>query len=221
VAIKRKAAWPHQILIVDDHPVAREGLRARVEKQPDLRVCAETADINEAFRLVAATNPDLAIIDLTLKTGHGLELVKRIKSRYPKTRMLVWSMHPENLYAERALQAGAMGYISKEDATENIIAAIHCILDGQVYLSATMSQRLLKKAVAGRVDEAPIEGLSDRELQTFELVGQGLSTDQIAAKMHLSPKTILTYRSRIKEKLKVEKASELVQRAIQWHMESP
>jgi DNA-binding NarL/FixJ family response regulator len=209
-----------RILIVDDHPVVREGLCARLAKQPDLEVCAETGDFTEALELIGTADPDIAIIDLSLKTGHGLELIKRFKARKPGVRILVWSMHPDSLYAERALHAGALGYVNKENATEQIIEAIHRLCEGKVYLSEPMAQRILTHAAADAAEVSPLENLSDRELETFELLGQGLDTAQIAQKMCLSPKTVETYRARIKEKLHVRKGSELMQRAVQWVMEN-
>jgi DNA-binding NarL/FixJ family response regulator len=209
-----------KILIVDDHPVVREGLSARLEKQPDLQVCGQTGDFNEALQLIATADPDIAIIDLSLKTGHGLELIKRIKARKPSVRILVWSMYPDSLYAERALHAGAMGYVNKENATDQIIEAIRRLQEGKIFLSEPMAQRLLSHAAADAAKISPLESLSDRELETFELLGQGMDTIQIAAKMGLSPKTVETYRARIKEKLRLRKSTELMQRAVQWVMEN-
>jgi DNA-binding NarL/FixJ family response regulator len=209
-----------KILIVDDHPVVREGLAARLEKQPDLEVCGQTGDFAEALQLAADLDIDVAVIDLSLKSGHGLELIKRIKARKPSVRVLVWSMHPDSLYAERALHAGALGYVNKENATEQIVDAIRRIQEGKVYLSEPMAERILSHATTDAMVISPLESLSDRELETFELVGQGLDTAQIAVKMCLSPKTVETYRARIKEKLQLRKGSELMQRAVQWVMEN-
>src|SRR5207244_1700398 len=134
----RAARQSVRVLIVDDHPVVREGLSARLEKQPDLEICGQTGDFSEALELAATLNPHIAIIDLSLKTGHGLELIKRIKAQKSSVRILVWSMHPESLYAERALRAGALGYVNKENATEQIIEAIRCLQEGKVFLSEPM-----------------------------------------------------------------------------------
>ena len=208
-----------RILIVDDHPAVREGLALRIAGQPDLEVCGEAADVVEALHLIATTQPDVAIIDLALKTGNGLDLIKRVKARNDSVRMLVWSMYNESLYAERALRAGAMGYINKEHATDQIITAIRCVLEGKVYLSEPMSSKLLGRLVHGdgaQVGRSPVESLSDRELEAFELMGQGLSTEQIAATMHISPKTVETYRARIKEKLGLSNITELVHQAARW-----
>src|SRR5262249_46561443 len=170
----------------------------------------------EAIQKVEETKPDLAIIDLTLKNGHGLELIKRLKASHPLVKILVWSMHPESLYAERAFRAGAQGYVNKENATEDIIRAIHQVLKGETYLSESAA-RMLPMALAGTA--SPLERLSDRELETFELLGKGMNTQQIAARLHLSPKTVETYRARIKDKLHLDSGTELMQHAMQWVME--
>ncbi|MGP0065948.1 MAG: response regulator transcription factor [Isosphaeraceae bacterium] len=212
-----------KVLIVDDHPTVREGLGIRISRQPDLEVCGEAADVAEALELVATAKPDVAVIDISLKTGSGIDLIKRIKARDPSVRMLVWSMYNENLYAERALRAGAMGYIDKEQATDKIIDAIRHVLAGKVYLSESMADRFLHRTVGsggGGMDRPAVESLSDRELEVFQFIGQGLVTQQIAVKMHVSPKTVETYRSRIKEKLSISTAGELIRRALQWGAEN-
>ncbi len=225
MSIQPKAAPPvmSRILIVDDHPTVREGLAVWIGRQPDLVVCGEAANTAEALQLLASLSPDVAVIDISLRDGNGIDLIKRIKARGDPVRMLVWSMYPEGLYAERAVRAGAMGYINKEQGTERIVEAIRRVREGKVYLSETMAEQLLKHAV-GRKDEptetSPVEGLSDRELEVFRLIGQGLTTHQIGEKMHVSPKTVETYRARIKGKLGVSRGSELVQRAVQWVMEN-
>jgi DNA-binding NarL/FixJ family response regulator len=217
--MKSKAA---KILIVDDHPVVREGLSLRINHQSDLKVCGEAAGVHEALRLVAATSPDVALIDLSLKDGDGLDLIKRIRARDDHVRLLVCSMYSEALYAERALRAGAVGYINKEYATDKVIEAIRQVLAGKLYLSEETTERLLRRSV-GSSDEAPagspVEILSDRELQIFRLLGEGLATIQVADRLHLSPKTVETYRARIKEKLGLDSGPELVQRAVRWVLE--
>src|SRR5208283_1254069 len=155
-----------RILIVDDHPAVREALALRIGRQPDLEVCGEAADISEALRLVSDTSPDLAVVDISLKTGCGLDLIKRIKDRNDRIRMLVWSTHSESLYAERALRAGALGYINKDQATDKIVEAIRRVLEGKVYLSEAMTETMLQRAVGvGREEgaRAPLDGLADRE----------------------------------------------------------
>lgn len=213
----KSRAGQSKILIVDDHQAVREGLALRLSQQPDLLVCGEAGEVSEAIHQVEETRPDLAIVDLTLKNGHGLELIKRLKSRHPAIKILVWSMHPESLYAERVFHAGALGYVNKEHATEEIITAIHRVLNGETYLSESAA-RYLPMALAGATF-SPMDKLSDRELETFELLGQGMNTQQIAGRLHLSPKTVETYRARIKEKLDLDNGTELLQRAMQWVME--
>jgi len=209
-----------RILIVDDHPAVREGLALRIEGQPDLEVCGQAADVPEALRAVPATRPDIAVVDISLKSGNGLDLIKRLKTHPHPVRILVWSMHGENLYAERALRAGAAGYITKEEATDQIIEAIRQVRDGKVYLSDRMKEHMLKRAVthAANPIRSPVEDLSDRELEVFQMIGQGLDTQSIAKKMFLSPKTVETYVSRIKKKLDLASSRELLQRAAQWEM---
>lgn len=212
---------PHatRILIVDDHPAVREALALRIAREADLDVCGEAGDLPEALKLVAETQPDLVVIDMGLKSGSGLELIKRLKSRDSSMRMLVWSMFSEALYADRALRAGAHGYITKDHATEKIIEAIRRVREGKVYLSEPMTERVMTRAVGSSSarDRLPtVEQLSDRELEVFQMIGEGLDTRQVAAKMKLSPKTVETYRSRIKEKLDLKTANELTHRAIHW-----
>ncbi|MBI1850262.1 MAG: response regulator transcription factor [Planctomycetes bacterium] len=211
-----------RILIVDDHPLVRDGLAGRISKQPDLEVCGEAADVPGALRLVASTKPDLAIIDISLKGGDGLDLIKQVRARKFETKMLVASMYDEILYAERALRAGAMGYINKQELPEDMIDAIRQVLAGQIYLSAQMRNRLLQRTV-GRGPVAirsPIESLTDRELEIFQLIGRALTTRQIAEKLHLSIKTIETHRERLKMKLKAKNAAELSRQAVAWTIEN-
>lgn len=209
-----------KILIVDDHPAVREGLALRIAGQPDLEVCGQAADVPEALRALPATRPDIAVVDISLKNGNGLDLIKRLKTHPHPVRILVWSMHGENLYAERALRAGAEGYITKEEATDQIIEAIRQVRDGKIYLSERMKEQFLKRAVANAANpvRSPVEDLSDRELEVFQMIGQGSDTQAIAKKMFLSPKTVETYISRVKKKLDLATSRELLQRAAQWEM---
>ncbi len=214
-----KSPHPTRILIVDDHPAVREALALRIAREPDLEVCGEAGDLPEALKLAAEAHPDLVVIDMGLKSGSGLELIKRLKSRNDSMRMLVWSMFSESLYADRALRAGAHGYITKDHATDKIIEAIRRVREGKVYLSEPMTERVMTRAVGnavGRECLPTVEQLSDRELEVFQMIGEGLDTRQVAAKMKLSPKTVETYRSRIKEKLNLRTANELTHRAIHW-----
>jgi DNA-binding NarL/FixJ family response regulator len=210
-----------RILIVDDHPVVREGLALQLANQPDLEVVGEAEDIPHALQKAGATRPDLVIVDITLKNGNGLDLIRRLRARDEDVKLLVWSMHPENLYAERAIRAGAQGYLHKGQATSKLLEAIRTVLAGRVFISGDMTDHLLKRVVGvGQRDLSPIERLSDRELEAFKLMGEGLTTDRIAARMFVSPKTVETYRARIKEKLGLSNVTELVQRATQWVMEN-
>jgi DNA-binding NarL/FixJ family response regulator len=211
-----------RVLIVDDHPVVREGLTAQILAQPDLEVCGEAEDAAGALALVESARPHVGVIDISLKTGNGIDLIKRITARHASVRTLGWSMYPDNLYAERALRAGAMGYVHKGRATREIIEAIRSVLAGKVFLSEELSGEPLHRLVGGgskKLDRSPVEALSDRELEAFELMGQGLSTRQVAKHMHVSSKTVETYRARIKEKLGLSNFSEVIQRAAQWVLE--
>ena len=211
----------YKILVVDDHPIVRRGLRELVADEPDLEVCGEAEDVAQALEQVEATRPDVVIVDLTLKGGHGLELIQDIKSRNERIKMLVSSMHDESLFAERALRAGASGYISKQESPEKIIDAMRQILRGEIYLSSRMATRLLHRISTGEpLNKTPIESLSDRELEVFEMIGQGLSTKQIARKLDLSHKTIETHREKIKSKLNLKNSTELSRHATQWTLEN-
>ena len=212
-----------RVLIVDDHPAVREALAMRIGRQSDLEVCGEAADLSEALRLVADTQPDVAVIDISLKTGCGIDLIKRIKDRNDTVRMLVWSTHSESLYAERALSAGALGYINKDQATDKIVEAIRRVLEGKVYLSDAMVETMLHRTVGGgreEVTRSPLDALADRELEVFRLIGQGVKTAEIAERLHLSVKTIETYRDRIRAKLDLNDGTELVHYATKWMLEN-
>jgi DNA-binding NarL/FixJ family response regulator len=211
-----------RIVIVDDHPSTREGLKMRIELEDDLEVCGQAVDVEDALLLIRDKRPEVAVIDISLKTGNGIELIKLIKAEKLRTRMLVWSMYDDSLYAERALRAGAMGYINKEQATAVIIEAIRKILRGDIFLDQQISAKLLNRVVLGNesAGRSPNDVLSDRELQTFEWIGRGLKTCDIANKMQLSPKTIETYRARIKEKLQLDDMPALTREAVQWILEN-
>jgi DNA-binding NarL/FixJ family response regulator len=203
---------PARVLIVDDHPAVRMALAMLIGQQTDLEVCGEAADLDEALRLVADTQPDVAVIDISLKTGCGLDLIKRIKDRTDTVRMLVWSTHSESLYAERTLRAGALGYINKDQATDKIIEGIRRVLEGKVYLSDSMVETLLHRTVGEKRNElrrSSLGALANRELEVFRLIGQGVKTADIAKRLHLSIKTIETYRDRIREKLGLGDGTEL------------
>jgi DNA-binding NarL/FixJ family response regulator len=206
------------VFLVDDHPLVREHLAALIAQQPDLRVCGEAADAPTALSGIRAQCPGLVILDISLKHSHGLELLKDLKQLYPKLPVLVLSMHDEALYAERALRAGALGYITKEEATINVLSAIRRVLTGEVYLSQRMAARLMKNLVGGQspAPGSPLEVLADRELEVFLMIGRGAGTRQIAEELRLGIKTVESYRARIKEKLKLADGNELLQQAIHW-----
>lgn len=207
-----------RVLLVDDHPILRQGLGELINEQQDMAVCGEAASAHAALKEMASSHPDVAIVDISLKEGNGIELIKDVQRRHDEVRILVLSMHDETLYAERALRAGARGYIMKEAASDSILTAIRQVLRGEVYLSDRMVGKLLNSVVGGAVeaDGPPVNVLSDRELEVFLLIGQGLGTRQIAEKLHLSVKTIESYRAQIRDKLKLADGNELLQYAIEW-----
>ena len=208
-----------RILIVDDHPLVRAGFAQLIGDCPDLEVCGEAGDMAEALRQIEATRPDLAIIDLSLAGGSGLDLIERVHARNQRLLMLVASMHDETLYAERVLAAGARGYINKQEAQDRIILAIRQVLGGKVYLSPAMTERALNGMVDTGAEKRDIDSLSNRELQVFELIGRGHSASRIAEQLNLSIKTIETHQAHVKKKLGLGSAHELTQRAIRWVME--
>lgn len=211
----------YRVLIVDDHPVVRRGLTEMINQELDLEVCGEAADTTEALEQVKQKKPDVMVVDLSLKSGHGIDLIEQVKAFDERIRMIVSSMHDESLFAERALRAGALGYLSKQEPAGKLIEAIRQVARGEIYLSSTMSNRLLYAVVGGdRLDRNPIATLSNRELEVFEMIGQGLATKQIANKLSLSPKTIETHREKIKSKLNLSNSNELNRRAVQWVLEN-
>jgi DNA-binding NarL/FixJ family response regulator len=207
-----------RILLVDDHPLVRERLAEVLQREPDLVICGEAEDRHDALAVIEATHPDLAIVDLTLKSSHGLDLIKDVHARYPRLAILVVSMHDEALHAERVIRAGARGYITKQEATRKILLAVRTVLKGDMYLSETMAAHIASAALGGSAARvgAPVARLTDRELRVFELLGLGRSTRQIADGLHLDVSTIETYRARIKEKLRLRDGNELLQCAIRW-----
>ena len=211
----------HRILIVDEHPVVRESLGLRISREPDLEVCDSVGNVAAALMAVEQHHPDLAIIEINLPDGHGLDLIKEIRSRDAKVRMIVFSMHDEHIYGERALRAGAHGYLMKSEPPDRLVEGIRLALAGQPVISQKLSGRLLSSFTPGGHSDAPEIGtLSDRELEVFQLMGQGLSTKDIANRLRRSPKTIETYRLRIKEKLGVGSAQALVAMAARWVIEN-
>jgi DNA-binding NarL/FixJ family response regulator len=210
----------YKVLIVDDHPIVRRGLAELIAMESDLEVCGEAADMADALKAIESNSPDVAIVDISLKNGHGLELIEHVKANHGSVKMLVSSMHDEMLFAERSLRAGALGYIPKQEATENLLDAIRHVLRGEIYLTARMANRLMHNLVTNQVNDDPIKNLSNRELEVFEMIGQGLTTQQIARKLKLSAKTIETHREKIKSKLDLKNSTELNRRAVQWVLEN-
>lgn len=206
------------VLVVDDHPLLRQGLAMLINQQKDMQVCGEAEDVSAAMQCIAQRRPDIIILDLSLKGPDGLELLKSIRSTDPDLPVLILSMHDEAIYAERALRARANGYIMKQEATEKVLVAVRRILDGDVYLSDSMSKKMLQQYIDGAPSllESRIASLSDRELEVFCRIGEGRGTREIAEELHLSVKTVETYQAHIKEKLGLRSGRELIQHAIQW-----
>jgi len=206
-----------RVVIVDDHPVVRQGLSLLLEQEGDMVCVGEAETTVDALKVLEETRPDVAVVDISLRDSSGIELVKDIRIRWPEMLALVLSMHDESFYAERVLRAGARGYVTKDEVGEKVITAIRRVLTGEIYLSDRMSSKMLCKLVDNRQPAGvSVECLSDRELQVFEMIGQGQGTRNIAEALHLSTKTIESHRERIKKKLQFTNASELLQHAIQW-----
>lgn len=211
-----------KVLLVDDHPLVREGLANLIRQEEDMEVCGEAAGEPQALQLIAGIQPDVAVVDISLESGSGLELMKSIKAQYPTVAMLALSMHDESLYAERALRAGARGYLMKREAAKKVIIGIRTVLAGQLFVSEKISNLLTERFVDGHAGAAtPVEALSDRELEVFQLLGNGLSTRQIADHLHVGFKTVQAYCARIKDKLLLANATELLRAAMQWNSDHP
>ncbi len=208
----------HRIFIVDDHPIFRQGLAQLINQESDLCVCGEADDYQGALRAVAELNPDMVIVDITLKDMSGIDLIKEVRKLNRGIIMLVISMHDESLYAERALRAGARGYVMKQEASESIVQAIRQVRIGGIYVSPRMTEQMLSRFVEGPLDavESPLKALTDREMEVFHLIGEGLGISEIGLRLHLSVKTIGTYRERIKEKLNLRNSTELLRHAFNW-----
>jgi DNA-binding NarL/FixJ family response regulator len=206
------------IFIVDDHPIVRQGLTLLINRETDLAVCGDAEEAGAALRRIEELKPDLIVVDVSLNGPDGLDLLKDIRARDSNLPVLILSMLDESLYAERALRAGANGYIMKQEATDRVLVAIRRILDGEIYLSDRMSNRMLQRFAggAGVEQRSPVANLTDRELEVFRLIGEGHATRQIAQELHISVKTVESYQAHIKDKLSLKNARELLQRAIQW-----
>jgi DNA-binding NarL/FixJ family response regulator len=208
----------HKVCIVDDHPIVRQGLALLINQESDLNVCCEASDMDSALLSIEDCRPDIAIIDLSLGQESGLRLIENISTNFPFILMLVLSMHDELVYAERCIKAGAKGYIMKQEPPERVIVAIRKVLNGEVYVSETMSEMLIQKFMHGksRLHDSPVDRLSNRELEVFQLIGQGLKTRTIAGQLNLSVKTIETYIEHIKKKMNFSDSRKLFLNAVQW-----
>jgi len=210
-----------KIIVVEDHPIVRKGMVQLINCEDDLKIVGEAESIFTAHRIIQKNKPDLVLVDLSLKGGNGLELIKDLAHNCPDLLTIVVSLHDENVYAERVIRAGAKGYIMKCEATENILTAIRLVLNGGIYLSTEMQREMLNKIVLGKDNSVPeIDHLSDREFEVFEMIGLGRSTKEIARDLNLSIKTIETYKSHIKVKLNIKGSTELIQNATEWTINS-
>jgi DNA-binding NarL/FixJ family response regulator len=210
----------NRVLVVDDHPIVRQGLALMINQESDLLVCGEAEEASGAMHVLASAKPDILILDISLNGPDGIDLLKNVRSSHPNLPVLILSMHDESIYAERALRAGANGYIMKQEATEKVLTALRRILAGEIYVSDRIANKMLKHYItgSGTVRNSSIADLSDRELEVFRLIGEGQGTRQIAEALHLSVKTVESYQAHIKEKLSLRSARELMQHAIQWNM---
>ena len=208
------------VFVVDDHPIVRQGLALLINQETDLTVCGEAEEMHSALSAIQAVRPDILIVDISLNGPDGLELLKNIRLGAPRLPVLILSMHDESIYAERALRAGANGYIMKQEATEKVLVALRRILSGEIYVSDRIANSMLRHYVRGvnPSEHSSISDLTDRELEVFRLIGEGHGTRQIAETLHLSVKTVESYQAHIKEKLSLRSARELVQHAVQWNV---
>jgi DNA-binding NarL/FixJ family response regulator len=213
----RSPAVKRSVLVVDDHPIVREGMTLLINREPDLMVCAAAEESNAALEAIRTFKPDIALVDISLPGRDGLELLKMIRAQTPRLPVLILSMHSENTYAERALRAGADGYIMKQEATDKVLVAIRRILSREIYVSSEIANRMLRQIVGGTaaVKRSPLDGLSDREFEVLRRMGEGQSTRQVAQELQLSIKTVETHQARLKEKLSLRSSRELVQYAIE------
>jgi DNA-binding NarL/FixJ family response regulator len=222
MALKKKQEKTNEkktrVFIVDDHPVVRDGLTTIINHEQDLNVCGQADDAPEALKAIDELKPDVVVVDISLKSSNGIELTKSINARHTNLFVIVLSLHDESVYAERSLLAGAKAYLMKDAASESIIKAIRTVLSGEIYVSDKISKKFLHTIAGNKAvtTKTQIESLSDRELEIFRLIGEGLKASQIAKQLHLSTKTIETYRLRIKEKLNLPNAAELLQYSIKW-----
>ena len=214
------AAGKKTVFVVDDHPIVRQGLALLINQESDLAVCGEAEEMHSALSAIQVVIPDILIVDISLNGPDGLELLKNIRLTAPRLPVLILSMHDESIYAERALRAGANGYIMKQEATDKVLVALRRILNGEIYVSDRIANSMLRHYVRGvnPSEHSSISELTDRELEVFRLIGEGQGTRQIAKGLHLSVKTVESYQAHIKEKLSLRSARELVQHAVQWNV---
>ncbi len=208
-----------RIVVVDDHPAIREALAETVDAKPDLQLVGETDSMSDALRIIESERPDVVVVDISLREGHGLDLVSEIKNRYNNVQIVIFSMYDESAYAERAIRAGALGYVMKTAPTSHVLEAIRQAASGQIHLSRRIASRILTRMVKGQFRPQvtfAIDELTDRELAVFHMLGEGLSVEEIADRLGLSRKTVEAYRRRAKEKLGLESVSELLQHAVMW-----
>ncbi len=210
----------YKILVIDDHPIFRDGLKLLINNETNLKVCGEAPDCHSALPMISATKPDIITLDLSLTDGSGLGLIKQIRAKDKQVKILVASMHDEKLYAERCIRTGANGYINKEEAASSIIEAIREVLDGEYYLSRKMTKFITQRKLqnSNEAEGSPEQILSNREIEVFIMIGKGLSTQKIAKELHLSSKTIDTHKEHIKKKLGIQDSAMLVQQAVAWVM---
>jgi len=223
VATTDPAPYRRRIFIVDDHAMFRDGLRRLIDLEPDLSVCGDAPDALLGLRGISETIPDLVIVDISLETTSGIELVKSIKRDFEDMPVLVVSMHSESLYGDRALRAGAMGYVMKSEPATTVVAAIRKVLSGNVHISKEMATLMVSKFVRGEPDQvpSPLEALSDRELEVFRMLGQGKGTREIALEMNVALPTVSSFKNRIKEKLKFKTSTEMILFSLQWFRKEP
>jgi len=214
---KAKRDSAKQVLVVDDHEIMRQGLVQLIEQEGDLAICGQAEDVGGALKAIADSRPDIALVDISLKDSSGIELIKDIRVRWPDMPVLVLSMHDESFYAERVLRAGAKGYVSKSEVSAKVIEGIRKVLAGELYVSEKVVSKILRSTVGKQTsDVAPVDRLSDREFEVFELIGRGLQMREIAARLHLSLKTVEAHRENMKKKLGLDSAGALLTYAVQW-----
>ena len=207
----------NRVLIIDDHVMVREGVAEIIRHESDLDVCGMATTANQGLEAVNKLKPDLVLVDITLPGKNGIEFIKDARAMQPELRILVMSMHDESLYADRVLRAGGRGYIRKQEGGDKLIEAIRRVLGGEIAVSEKMTSKLLEKFSGRKTMDSPLEGLSDRELEVFQLIGQGKTMQEIGDELHLSPKTVEVHRSRIREKLRICSAAELISYAARWN----